>query len=240
MNLHDLCSGLNVTLMQLEAARRGADQGAAIDQRQKQWTAALAALQAARSRADWLEIDASQVQGFIAPWTHTQDLAEQAAQRLEANPDIDVLTQEDLWVRLLQTAQSSAETLAQAVRQRWAELVAPFSELTPVNQLRASASPVPQNQALLEVYETDYRIASRLASLDQPRTDADPQALAQSLESCRQAAAGLRFDVPAEVETFFRAVNAGGASMTLVTSTVLAWLGENDQLRHYMVRGSAR
>ncbi|NNU44776.1 hypothetical protein [Ramlibacter montanisoli] len=115
-----------------------------------------------------------------------------------------------------------------------------FRQLTPSHQLRATASPLPQNDALLADYEAQYRAASRLASMENPRSASDPEAFAQAIDSCKEIAGRLRFDAPTDVEEFFRALNAGGASLALVTPTVLAWLSKNDQLGRYIVRSCVR
>jgi hypothetical protein len=236
-----LCKSLESTLAQLEAARRGAQDGEAIDQRMQQWKSELADLQSSRQRADWLRIELSQVPLYPEQFAYTRQLAEQAAQRLEVRLDIEALTEEDLWVRLLQTAQKTAGTAWAQVKHTWVQRVEEeFRQLTPSHQLRATASPLPQNNALLADYEVHYRAASRFAAMEVPKSAGDPEAFTNSIDTCRSVAAKLRFDAPAEVEVFFRAINAGGASLALVTPTVLAWLAENDQLGRYTVRGSGR
>jgi hypothetical protein len=240
MNLMELCKSLEPTLAQLEAARRGAQDGEAIDQRMQQWKSELADLQSSRQRADWLRIELSQVPLYPEQFAYTRQLAEQAAQRLVVRPDIEALTEEDLWVRLLQTAQKTAGTAWAQVKRTWAQRVEEFRQLTPSHQLRATASPLPQNDAPLADHEVHYHAASRFAAMEVPKSAGDPEAFANSIDACRSLAAKLRFDAPAEVEVFFRAINAGGASLALVTPTVLAWLAENDQLGRYTVRGSGR
>jgi hypothetical protein len=240
MNLMELCSSLETTLAQLEAARRGAQDGEAIDQRTQQWNEKLGELEAARQRADWLHVDLSQLASYPEQFTYTRQLAHEAAERLERRPSIEALTEGDLWVRLLQTAQKTADAAWDQVKRAWALKVEEFRQLTPSHQLRATASPLPQNDALLANYEAQYRTASRLAAVEHPRSASDPEAFAQAIDSCKEIAGQLRFDAPADVEQFFRALNAGGASLALVTPTVLAWLSENDQLGKYVVRSSAR
>ena len=240
MNLRELLEGLNSSLTQLDLARRVGRDSAAIESRLRQWLSELAKMQSAHERAAWLEIEPSLVERYGEQLSYTRQLTEEAAQRLEATPDVSVLTEEDLWVRLLQAANKSAETILGAVKQRWATKVAQFKELTPPNLLRATAPALPQNEEALGDYDKNYGSASRLAAIEFPKTPSDPDELAQSIERCKAAAARLRFDAPTDVQVFFRAVNAGGASMTLVTPTVLVWLEENDQLHKYTVRGNAR
>lgn len=240
MNLLELSKGLGLTLGQLDAARRGTRDGEAIDQRMQQWNAERADLQAVRQCAGWVGVDLSKAAPYPEQLAYTRQLAEQAAERLEKHPDIAVLTEEDLWVRLLQTANKTAATAWIEVKRAWAQRVQEFRRLTPQDQLRATASPLPQNAVLLAEYEVHYRTGSRFAAMEAPKSADDPQSFAQVIDKCRSLAAKLRFDAPAEVEEFFRAINAGGASLALVTPTVLAWLAENDQLGRYTVRGSGR
>lgn len=240
MTLIELCGSLESTLGQLEAARRGAQDSEAVDQRMKQWNERLGNLESARQRADWLRIELSQVASYAEQFTYTRQLAQEAAQRLVHRPDIGALTEGDLWVRLLETAQKTAGAAWDQVRRTWALKVEEFRQLTPSDQLRATASPLPQNDSLVANYEVQYRAASRLAGMEAPRSASDPELLDQAMGACREITARLRFDAPADVEEFFRAINAGGASLALVTPTVLAWLSENDKLGSYVVRSSGR
>lgn len=240
MSLAVLCKDLSSTLAQLEAARRGVNDGAAIDERRQQWSAKLAPLQAVRERASWLGLVPAAVPEHAVQFLRTKELAAEAAARLETTPEIAALTGDDLWVRLLQSAEDAAHSLSEAVKERWAQAVTAFRELTPPDQLRITASPLPANERLLSAYEVDFRQAGRLAAQEFPRTADDPAALEAAIASCQTAAAGLRFDAPEEVETFFRALNAHGAHLGLVTPTVLAWLAENGDLQNYIVRRSGR
>lgn len=240
MNLLELCRGLELTLSQLEAARRGAKDGDAIDQRARQWDERKSDLLSARQRAGWLQLDLSQLAPFPEQFTYTQSLAQEAAQRLEERPDVEVLTVEDLWVRLLQTVQKATDSALQEVKRAWTLKVEDFQQLTPTHQLRASASPLPQNGVLLAQYDAHYRTASRLAALETPKTVSDPGAFDLAISSCKLLAGQLSFDAPKDVEEFFRAINTGGASLTLVTPIVLTWLADNGQLSSFTVRSNGR
>lgn len=240
MSLMELCRSLESTLAQLDAARRGAQDGEAIDQRTQQWTERLAELQSARQRADWLQIDLSQVANYPAQFEYTRRLAQEAAQRLEQRAEMDALTEEGLWARLLQTAQTAAGGAWEEVKRAWRIKVEEFHQLTPLQQLRATASPLPQNGALLAAYEVHHRAASRLAGLEAPKSPSDPETLAQAINTCKALSAQLDFHAPEEIAVFFRALNAGGASLALVTPTVLAWIADNDQLDRYVVRSIGR
>jgi hypothetical protein len=221
-------------------ARRGVNDGAAIDERRQQWSAKLVPLQGARQRASWLGLVPAAVPEHGHQFLRTKQLAAEAAARLEVTPEIAALTGDDLWVRLLQSAEGAAQSLSEAVKAQWAQAAAAFRELTPPDQLRITASPLPENERLLSAYEVNFRQAGRLAAQEVPRTTEDPAALAAAITACQTAAAGLRFDAPEEVEAFFRALNAHGAHLGLVTPTVLAWLAENGDLQNYIVRRSVR
>jgi hypothetical protein len=222
----------------LEAARRGTREAEAIELRKKQWQDKLDGLLAAQQRAGWLEIDLLQVDTFPELVNRTRELAQEAVTRLAAHPDTEVLTKEDLWASLLQTAQNAADTALAEVKLNWSERVDHFHQLTPTQQLRTTASALPQNKERLAEYELQYQAASLLAAIAVPKSANNAQALSAAIVGCRLIASELCFDAPQEVDEFFRAVNAGGASLALVTPTVLTWLEENDQLGGYTVRAS--
>lgn len=236
----ELCKSLESTLEKLDAARSGAQFGEDIGQRTSQWNQKLSDLLAAHQRADWLQVKLSQVATYPGQFASARDLALQAADRLEQRLDLEVLTKDNLWVRLLQTTQTTSAAAWEQVKRAWRSEVEQYRQLTPIQQLRATAAPLPQNDALLNQYEMHYRDASRLASLEVPRSSSDPEAITQAIRACRTLVTQLRFDAPKEVEEFFRAINAGTATLTLVTPSVLAWLADNDLLAGYTVRSSAR
>jgi hypothetical protein len=240
MSLVELVGNLTLTLAQLEAARRGAQHGNDVDERMQQWSKELGSLLSARQGAEWLHVDLSQVATYLDQFAHTRQLAQQAAERLEQRQNIEVLTEEDLWVRLLQMTQKTADAVWAQVKRSWGGKVAEYNQLSPFQQLRVTVSPVPQNDALLTEYEAQYRDACRLANQEVPRSARDPETFTQAIESCKTLAAHLRFDATKYVEEFFRAINEGGASLVLVTPTVLVWLADNDQLSGFTVRRKGR
>lgn len=238
MTLLELCNDLDSTIVQLEDARRGTREAEAIELRKKQWQDKLDGFLKAQQCADWLEIELSQVDTFPELFFQTRQMAMEAVTRLEARPDTTVLTEEGLWARLLQTVQNAAEAALAEVKRNWSKRVDDFRQLTPPHQLRSTASALPQNEALLIAYERQYQAGSLLAAIDAPKSAKNAQSLSEAIGGCRLIATQLCFDAPAEVDEFFRAVNAGGASLALVTPTVIAWLENNDQLGGYTVRSS--
>jgi hypothetical protein len=240
MSLVDLHNELAATLVRLEAARKGAQDVEDVDRRAQQWTEKLGGLERARQRASWLNVDLSEVPPYPERFAYAQELAREAAGRLEQRRDIEGLTEHDLWVRLLETVEKATSLAYEQTKNVWRLCAEGFDELTPPSQLRATASPVPQNDVLLAQYEEHYRTASRLAALEAPRSAGDREILADAVTTCKGLIAQLKFDAPKDVEEFFRAVNAGGASLALVTPTVLAWLAESGLLERYVVRGRER
>jgi hypothetical protein len=240
MNLLQMCQGLDNSLLELEMARRGAHDGAAINERNQQWLAELASLQRAKLGRDWLQFVIDKDAPYNNQIIETAQLAEEAANRLEENSNVECLTEGDLWIRLLQTTNTTAKTLFDLVKLNWIDEISIFHKLTPYNQLRSTASILPQNLSPLNDYETNYKIAERLSKQDSPKTEQDITQFKQSVKNCIDAAAKLCFDAPDEVIEFFRAVNTGGASLNLVTPVVLTWLKDNDQLLKYIVRGNGR
>jgi hypothetical protein len=226
--------------MQLEMARRGAHEGAAIDERYQQWISELVVLQKAKECCNWLQINIQINDLFIEKMALSTQLAETAAQRLIESSTIESLTSEDLWVRLLQTTNNSAQLLLASIKQKWADEVSQFSKLTPPLQLKATTSLLPQNEVPLSDYEANYKIADRFSKMEIPSTSQDLSNFLLALNNCVEAAKKLCFDAPETVIEFFRAVNSGGANLSLVTPEVLAWLSENRQIQNYLVRGFVR
>jgi len=240
MNLLETCQVLDGTLVQLEMARRGAHEGSAIDERYQQWVSELAVFHKAKDCCNWLQINIKLIELYVEQVALSSQLAETAAQRLIDSSTIESLTHEDLWIRLLQATKTSAQLLFSSVKKKWSDEVSQFAKLTPPVQLKATTSLLPQNEVLLRDYETNYRIAERFSKMEIPSSSQDLSNFLQAIKNCIEAAKNLCFDAPECVIEFFRAVNSGGANLSLVTPEVLTWLSENNQIQKYIVRGFVR
>src|SRR5690606_6862715 len=125
--------------------------------------------------------------------------AREAVERLEQRRDIEGLTEHDLWARLLETVEKAASLAYEQTKDAWRLCAKGLDELTPCSQLRATVSPVPQNDVLLAQYEEHYRTASRLAALEAPRSAGDRDILADAITTCKDLIAQLKFDAPKDV-----------------------------------------
>jgi hypothetical protein len=64
--------------------------------------------------------------------------------------------------------------------------------------------------------------------------------LSQIIATSREELAKIQFDVPPEVQRFFQAIQLGNATLAVLTSGVLEWLAENEQLDRYQMRSTGQ
>lgn len=240
MTLLQRCVAISEKLAQVESIQRNAHQRAAIDKRLEEWRPCLASLETARTRLSWVGLNAQEVPAASTALSRVRSLAAEAAGLLAETSNVGALAQGDLWTRLLRTSDGATSTLNEAAQLAWSSTVSGYGVTEAPLDLRSRLPQTPSNAEAMVRYEERYAIYARLANQKSPKSADDVRALREAVGSLRETYAGLRFDVPAEVEAFFKAVNAGGAGLELLTETVRAWLHDNDQLDRYVVRSLAR
>lgn len=240
MTLTERCAAVSATLARVEAARRNTHQRAAIEQRVREWRACFDPLESARKKLSWVGLDVQEVSGALTGWDYLRTLANEVAGRLAETSDVGVLSEEDLWTRLLQTAKRLTSDFDEEVQRAWRSIVSSHGELETPLDVRYRLPQTPGNTDAMADYETQYSIYTRLANQKVPRNADDFRVLSAAVQSLRDVYAELRFTVPADVEAFFKAVNSSGAGLELFTDTVRAWLQDNGQLSRYVIRSIAR
>lgn len=240
MTILERCAAVAEALTRVEVVRKNAHQRASIEQRSQEWTSRMARLSSTRVKASWLGLEPSSVPAFTDAWQKVRGLAGTAANRLAESEDAASLSADASWVQLLSAAGTANDALEDAVKCAWRALIAEGGAVEPPSALKSRIAQTPRNNEGMSSYEQHHAAYARLVSQGMPKTADDPRALADALRGCRNAFHALEFDVPTEVEMFFKAVNAGGANLELLTPVVLDWLQRNSQVARYVVKGVSR
>jgi hypothetical protein len=240
VTLLDKCAVILGTLNQVEIARRNASQRAAVDQRVREWADCSSKMERARERARLIDLTDPQAETCRSEWKKARELAAAAAERLAETGDASSLSKDALWTQLLASARAAAESTENAISAAWQIFVQEHEPVESAAAVRGRLSLTPENEKTLRDYEAVHTAYSRLKSQAAPRTANDRQDFLDALAQCREVFERFHFDVPSEVDAFFKAVNSGGASLELLTPVVMQWLRANHQLERYIIRSLSR
>jgi len=228
------------TMALLITARKLQHKRARLEQRTQEWAERRSKLIASRSRAEWIQMQPSEIAAFVQRRDQLANHAKEAVSRLSGGEDVSALTEDPLWTKLLKSAEGAVESLDEAIRQGWRAIVDEAGALEEPSALEATLPQTPANKQALDNYKTKYRDYRKLADQAAPRSAGDSGNIVTAVRECRNALATLQPDVPKEVDEFFRAVDGYTATLAYVTPEVLRWLKDNEQLARYQVRIAAK
>ncbi|MDM4769073.1 hypothetical protein [Solimonas sp. SE-A11] len=227
-------------LSDLENERRNIHVRGKLELRTQEWKVRRDKLAAAQLKAEWVEFAPEQAPPIAESWNQLRRNAGEALSRLESGDDVSKLTEDPLWTRLLGSAENATGLLNAAVSEEWRRFVDELGALESPEKLEATLPKTPANRRVLQAYAPGYAEFRKLAGQEMPRSPGDKESLRQAISGSREVLSGLERNVPEEVENFFRAIDAGSATLSLITPSLLRWLEANGQLDNYQVRVPTR
>lgn len=234
------CQALDAKIKSLTLAKRHADDQRLIQQRTQEWKDRNQRLKVLRPRASCLALAAEDAKAVSSRRAALRQNAGTILARLKQDDDINELTRDAAWKRLLKSSEGLSEVLDAAGRQAWAAYVEEQGLLEKPSALRLRTPPTPQNDDALRIYQASYVEYEAIARLSLPRTSEDLALLKAHVAACRRAFAQLTFDLPDEVKHFYEAINANAATLSHVTPAVLEWLAERGDLERFRVRSAGQ
>lgn len=234
-SLLERCATVRAGLDRANLANETRREMATLSSRAREWTDRLSRYSQVRERQRWLPLVPEVMDVVELANARVTPLAKEVAARLAAE-GVHGLSKDDLWVRLLNSAESATKATEEALREGWRQQVAALGEVTGPSVLERQVSSTASNKEILEKYSRAYDRYRSLAKVGLP---SDPSALTELKEAVatlRQAHARLNFSGSNEVKQFLSAVDQGGASLHLLTPAVLQWLQENDDIGRFIVK----
>lgn len=232
-------------LEQCERVRDGLDRAhlanktrlelATLQKRAQEWSQRKARQAVLRERLGLLEADPQAVEDARGANAEVALLVAQVRQRL-AEDGVQALSQNGLWLNLLNAADGANEKAAYAVRQAWRALISLLGEVASPANLGAFVPKTQANAAALEDYRRAYAVYENLVRQDMPVDAVAVQALRDAVANLQAARSRLTVSAPEEVRRFLEAVGAGGAALPLLTSGVLHWLSEHDDIGRFYIK----
>lgn len=143
------------------------------------------------------------------------------------------------WTNLLAESGAAVKDVETSLQAGWRDFRTTIHSGEAPGVIEKRIARTPQNIEALSQYQEVYSQFSALFLLPptSPATVAKARELAQDLA---KVAVKFNYDVSPDVKAFLAAVQAGGASLGLLTGDVLDWLAENNAADGYLIRASGR
>ncbi|ODV42718.1 hypothetical protein AWV79_24160 [Cupriavidus sp. UYMMa02A] len=186
-------------------------------------------------KTGYLPMDESAVAQLAKANESVRALCTQAHQRLKESQNVEVLSNDDLWLRLLGAAEQANKVFADAIRAAWSMLIRELGDLESLTAISSRIPATPANEKALASYRELFGRYAALKSAEMPASAASAGQLRECVAQLREIHSSLT-PAPASVQKFFKAVDAGGASLDLITEEVLAWLKSHDDWARFVVR----
>lgn len=236
--LLEQCTEVQAGLTRAQQANLTRQELAALSKRAEEWSKRRERRLSVKARQNLVPTNAESLEEVCAANAAVVPLTVQAAQRLAAE-GVQGLLQGGLWPQLLNRADSANEKTAEVVRQAWRAFVTSMGEVSPPAALERLAPRTPGNDSALSDYRRYYTSYQSLTRQDMPSDAATVDAIRGAVDALRQARARLTLSAPEAVRRFLDAVDAGGASLQLLTSEVLQWLSDYDDIARFAIRSRA-
>jgi hypothetical protein len=205
----------------------------AIQNRTSEWNERKQKRDALVTKSGYLPLPATATDGLARADEATAALCTEARESLKEG-DIETLSQNELWRRLLNQADKTNSARFDAVRANWQALISDLGTVESAQALFAREPETPGNKAALARYQELYPQYTGLQRAPMPPAATSADALRQCVATLREILTALT-PMPDSVKQFLKAVE-GGAALELLTEEVLAWLRKYDDASRFVIR----
>ena len=207
MMLTEKCQRAQQAIDDLVLAEQYKHQHATIRERSLEWGKLRQRLNVVLEQAGWLGLTPEDVVDFSKLLKAVRADARTALNRLDQSQDAASLAKDELWKRLTSEMGKATRILLEATKNRWQSLIDEIGRPSAPQSLKGKVASIPANRKILSVYEETYREFQLLARQVTPSEEGDVAALRLAATKCSETASELSYDVPAEVQVFFRAID---------------------------------
>jgi len=232
------CRNLDAKLADLTLAKLHVADVQNIQNRSEEWRKCKAKRIGVQSKARLLALAAEDEATVGAKRKSLRELAATVLSRVQGDEDINKITRDDVWLRLLRASDGFAEALEGAVRRAWSSYLEQRGSLEDPTTLRLRTPKTPQNEEALRMYLRNHALYADIAKRPLPATPEDLTQLDAHVAACKVAYKQITFDLPPDVRAFFDAFQSDSATLAHLTPQVLAWLAERKQLEFFRVRSA--
>lgn len=207
---------------------------ATIQSRQLEWDSARKPIDVLYAKLQWFGPEASDAADLQEALGKVRYLSGQAQELLRSGTDMEVLSKEELWLRLINQAKTAADTARLAVRAAWRARILAVGTFPAPEEIGNLMMPSPANQAALRSYRDQHERYRVLRDRPEPGSESDLNSLDQYAKELQVRQQSFALNLPPDVK-LFRAALPLGAALTLLTPSVLQWLREHDDPTRFAV-----
>ncbi|GJG99176.1 hypothetical protein [Paraburkholderia terrae] len=205
-----------------------------IQNRASEWNEHKKTRDALLAKTGYLPLPAAAMTALVEADQACAALCAQARERLE-NRDIESLSEDELWRRLLNQADKSNNARAAAISANWRALISDLGTVETAQALFAREPETPGNKTALARYLELYPCYAELRNAAMPPAATSASTLRDHVDKLREILNALT-PMPESVKRFLKAIEAGGAALDLLNAEVLGWLGKYDDPSRFVIR----
>jgi hypothetical protein len=225
-----------VAITSLERARQTAHLRAAVSARLQEWKDKRDNLLDLCGALGWLGVTAADDAVVGPALLEIERRATAIRDKLTAVEEIENLNRNSLWTRFHKVVDENITHLESRLEAEWRVRVDEAGTFQAPEVLGSQLPRTPQNIAALRDYDNAFRQFKAVAGMTRPTGQDDVARLSVCAGHVGTAFKAFDFDVPPDVDKFFKAVASGGAPLDLLTKAVLRWLDTAEQKNQYVIK----
>jgi hypothetical protein len=229
---------LDQQLSSLSLANQNMNEVRRIQERSTEWKTVKGKLEKLEASAEILSPTERQASELVTKRNAVRRQATDIRKRLQAASDVAGLERDASWRKLLGSVTGLTELLESAAQEAWKKAVEECGGLETPGTVRALMPPTLENESAARRYDESFRLFQEIAKRRLPTSPSDLSSLREHADACKRAYGSITFDVPEDVQVFLKAVQEESATVAHLTSTVIEWLKQKQQLTRYRVRRS--
>lgn len=226
---------LGSSLEQARIANVTRSQIAAIQNLQNEWSSKKNKAATLFEKAAWFDESLVADTDLQTKNAAVKRLVQDVVSVLRSNDNVQEVSKDNLWTRLLSQAENAATVLDTLIRTEWAKRVANAGTFETPERIGSVMPKTPKNTFTLQNYRQTYASFTALKSKGTPGSIQDLEEIDRLAAVLVANYKELVLDMPDEVRTFQQALVVGNAGLNLLTPTVVEWLQKNDDPERFVI-----
>lgn len=234
--LIDDCKTARADLERARLANQTRQQMATLQSRDAQWSAQLKAWSSVRQQLEVFALRIGDLKNVQNAAVAAAALAKEAGTRLATEADLQALSADNLWTRLIAQAESANEAAKAAVNEAWKDFLAEIPPFDPPAALEQRVPPTPGNARAVEKYRIHHQTLGGLTRSAPARSQDVLERIRETVKQMQEVLSSLTVHASDEVKKFLAAAQGSGAALEMLTPEVKAWLAQYDQPDRFVIR----
>ena len=234
--LLDTCKEIKDGLQRVKVANQTRYEISALQERIAEWDAIVTARTTLKQKSKAVDPTLLSREEIKSIDAEVRRLAEAAQKILNDGGDVQALAEDNLWTRLTARAKTSNEKVRNAALQEWQFFIQSLGPIEQPSALETRMLNTPGNLETLLAYKDQFIKVRSILQADLPTNSSDKSALTAAVQSMQELKERLKSIAPEAIRQFLRAVDSGGASLSMVTPEVMEWLRTNDDPNRFVIK----